>query len=241
MTLYPFFNHTKPCSSDRHHHHSDAAPQDEIMRRLILLITILAFAQMASAEVLWDQSDFDPWGAGFFNSESGAPPMGMTVHSVSDITVPDGYDWFIDSITTYYSGLDMFWSDAIIEGYVHLFPKTGALPTEDPTASAMVPMTGVFVDDHHEVTASGLNLHLTPGDYWIGITPVAPGGIMGPEIHLGSISAMIGDPSPSYDAFGFPAPMWYQPWADMDATILINGDMAVPTEETTFSGIKALY
>ncbi len=214
------------------------------MRRLVLLIAILAIAQLASAEVLWDQSDFDPWGAGFFNSESGGPPMGMTVHCVTDITVPTTHDWFIDSITTYYSALDQVWSEGIIEGYLHLFPKVGPLPidgTDDPGASTVVPMSGYLNGDHHVVTATGLNLHLTPGDYWICITPVAPGGMWGPEIHLGSLSAPIGDASASYDIYGTPMPMWMNFMPGLDAAILIEGESSVATEPTSLSSIKSLY
>lgn len=212
------------------------------MTQALALVAALTLTANAHAEVLWDQSTFDPFGPGFFNSESGEPPLGITMHTVSDVTV-DGGGWTIDSITTYFSSIDPGWGFGIVDGYVHVFPKTGPLPvdgTDDPTMSAVVAMTGTFVTDHIEVSVSGLNITLAPGEYWIGITPIAPSGFFGPEIQLSSI-VLVGDSSPSYDPFGFPTAGWLNFTPDADATIRIEGERSgpVPTHETTWGRLKS--
>ncbi len=213
---------------------------------LTMALGLVVFvAQIASAEVLFEQTGFDPWGAGFFNSESGSPPFGITQHAVNDVTV-DGTGWNIDTITTFYSALDQAWGYGITEGYVHVFAKTGALPidgVDDPTASPLVPMSGVLNVDHWVVTATGLNLNLAPGDYWIMTTPIAPGGIMGPEIHLAS-DTLIGDATASYDPFAFPGPpAWYNLSPGVDAAMVIEGTGSSSTavEAGTWGQVKSLY
>jgi len=195
--------------------------------------------------VLFDQSDFDPWGPGFFNSESGMPPMGITQYAVNDVTV-GATGWTIDSITTYYSALDPAWGTAITQGYLHIFAKSGPLPidgVDDPTTSPLVSMSASLDVDHFVLTASGLNVQLQLGDYWIGITPIAPNGVMGPEIHLASMT-LIGDATASYDPYAFPGPpAWYNLNPGMDAAIHIEGieGGATPVEAASWGRLKALY
>ncbi len=206
---------------------------------LCVVGAVMVAATCACADVLWDQP-YDPgWGMGFFNSESGGPPFGMTWHGANDVTVLDA--WNVESITSYYSALDPSWGTAITQGYLHVFPKTGVLPVEDPTLSPVVPMSGVLVGDHFEVTASGLGLYLAAGDYWLGITPIAPSGPMGPEIQT-SAAVLVGDETVSYDAYGFPMPMWFVFNPGLDAAMLVEGTIASTlVEESTWGGIKAMY
>ena len=205
---------------------------------LAILCVALMMVQVASADVLWDQSDYDVWGMGFFNSESGSPPFGMTWHGANDVTVVDA--WNVDSITSFYSALDPGWGPAITQGYLHVFPKTGALPVEDPTMSPVVPMSGVLVGDHFEVTASGLGLFLSPGEYWLGLTPIAPSGPMGPEIQT-SAAALVGSETVSYDVYGMPV-MWFVFNPGLDAAMVVQGTVAgSPVEETTWGNVKAMF
>ena len=214
---------------------------NSILTKLALLCAVVLLASVASADVLWEQSDFDPWGAGFYNSESGGPPFGMTWHGVNHVTVTEG--WNVDSITTYYSAMDMAWGGAITQGYVHVYMKVGPLPVDgidDPTMSPVVPMAGVFNVDHFDVTASGLGIYLAPGEYWIGTTPIAPSGPFGPEIHLSSMT-LIGDATASYDVYGMPA-AWFNFNPGVDAAILIEGTVAgTPVEEMTWGSVKAMF
>lgn len=206
------------------------------------LVAALLTTTVARADVLLDQSDYDEFGAGYFDSESGEPPFGVTVHGVNDISV-GGDGWTVDSITTYYSFLDPGWGTAITQAYLHVFPKTGPLPIDganDPTMSPLVsassvPGAGIWI-----VSASGLALDLAPGEYWIGITPIAPSGPFGPEIHLSS-HTFIGDETASYDPFGFPAPTWFHFNPDLDAAMKIEGTIhgPVPTVESTWGRVKS--
>ena len=210
------------------------------MKTLLSIILIAALASFAGAEVLWDQSDYDAFGMGFFNSESGAPPFGLTQYCVNDVTVNG--TWNITTISIYFGALDQGWGDGITTGLLHVFPKTDVLPADldDPTASLVVPMSGSFVDDAIVVVASDLELSLEPGEYWIGITPVAPSGMWGPEANLPSMT-LIGDASASYDPYGMPEPMWMNFVPGADASILIEGEMAVATESSSLTGIKELF
>ena len=211
---------------------------NSILTKVAVLCAVVLLASVASADVLWDQSDYDIWGMGFFNSESGSPPFGMTWHGANDVTVDAG--WNVESITSYYSAVDPAWGTAITQGYLHVFPKTGPLPIEDPTASPIVPMSGVLVGDHFVVTASGLGLYLGAGDYWLGLTPIAPSGPMGPEIQLSSMT-FLGDETVSYDAYGMPV-MWFVFNPGLDAAMLVEGTFAgTPVEETTWGNVKAMY
>ena len=209
----------------------------------LVALAVFTLATVASADVLWDQSDFDVWAAGFFNSESGEPPFGMTMHTVNDVTVGDG-GWIIESISTYYSALDAEWGLGITEGYLHIFEKTGALPGEldDPTASPVVPMSAVLDGDHWVVTAAGLSVVVDPGEYWILTTPMAPSGAFGPEIHISSMT-FIGDAAATYDVYAFPPPpMWFNMNPGVDASMLIEGTLVpTPANETTWGQVKSLY
>lgn len=213
------------------------------MKKLTCTLGLLAIlAGSAGAVTLWDQSDYDLVGSGFFNTVAGMAPMGMTVHTVNHVTVPEGEMWNVDTITIYFSCVDQSWGSSITQGNLHVFNKSAALPvdgTDDPTASTLVTMSGTFLTDHIEVTASGLGLSLSPGEYWIGITPYGTAGFFGPEIHLPS-QTLYGDASASYDPYGMPV-AWYNMNAGVDAAILIEGNLVVSNEAMAWGDMKSLY
>jgi len=189
------------------------------------MIAILAVGS-ANAEVLLDQSDYDPWVPGFFNSESGSPPFGLTQYAVNDVTV-DEAGWHVHSISLYFGAADPAWGDGIFEGRLHVFDKSGPLPMngfDDPTISPIVPMTATLEGDHFVVTAWELGLDLLPGEYWIGITPNAPSGFFGPEPQLAAMT-LIGDATASLDPFPFPPGplMWFNFNPGVDAAMTIDG------------------
>lgn len=206
----------------------------------VVLVALAYLASSAAAVTLWDQSDADPFGAGFFNSISGAPPMGITVYAVSDVSVDNV--WMVNEIVQYYSAIDQFWGLGIFQGVLTIVPKMGSLPVDDPATGIMIPMSGAvftppgFIDPVTVVKASGLSIMLQPGEYWIGITPDAPAGFFGPEIQL-SVAAPYGDPTASWD-MGMPG------WAatnGADATLIVNGEIAVPNEATSWGKVKSVY
>ena len=204
----------------------------------ITLLSALALAGSAGAqsEVLWDQSDLDPNASGIANSIS--PGFGgFTIYGVADVIVGDA-GWNVDSITQYYSSWNQDWVFAITEGSLHVFPKTGPLPVDDPVASVTVPMTAATNDpDVIEVTASELNLDLAPGEYWIGITPAAPAGLFGANLQFATL-AMTGDPVAVYDTA---LPGWNNLYGAVDGAIRIEGSRPTPVEETSWGQIKHLY
>jgi hypothetical protein len=210
----------------------------------LLTLALLTIAAPSRGAVLWDQSDYNLFGGGFFNSVSGGPPFGVTMFAVSDVTVT-GAPWHVDTISTYYSVLDPSWVEAISQGHLHVFPKSGPLPsdvTDDPAASPLVPMTGTNLDGGVGlVQATGLNLDLAPGEYWIGITPVAPSGPFGPEIQMSS-HTLIGADTATFDLFAFPGPpAWFNFNPGLDQAMRIDGTGPVSVESTSWSRIKATY
>ncbi len=203
--------------------------------RMISIVTgvIGVGAASASADVLWDQSAYDAGAPGFFNTVSGGPPFGQTVYTVNDVTVGDPEGWEVDSITIFVNSLGGGIT-AASSGVLHVFSGSDPLPGvgDDPTASPSVAISVALVDaptDTYSITASGLDLDLAAGDYWIGITPIAPAGPFGSAIHL-SATSLVGDASASYDAFPFPAPpggpAWFNFNPGVDASLLIEGAVA---------------
>lgn len=191
--------------------------------KMVLAVAALGLgASAASGADLWNQAP-DLTQNGFFNSISGAPPFGVTQYVVGDVTVPAG-GWNVDSITMYFGNVETggSWETAVTQGRLYIHPKTGSLPTVSP-GGALIPMSAVSLFDtstsqaYYAVTAGGLSQVLAAGDYWIGITPAAPGGFFGPEIGLSS-SSVVGMTSASFDA-GFPA------WTGLttDAAIRVTG------------------
>lgn len=209
-----------------------------------LAVALMFVSALASAGVLLDQSNLDRVGPGYFNSESGSPPFGSTWFTLNDMTL--GTDATVTDITVYFSATDPAFAQGIFQGYVNIFPKSGTMPGagDDPTVATAVPVTVTTItgsgDPYTEVKASGLGISLTAGDYWIGLTPIAPAGPFGPEIHIASLTK-IGDDSASYDKFGFPAPMWFVFNPGVDASILVNGAAIVPVESSSWGAVKSLY
>ncbi len=208
---------------------------------LFVLALTLVFAVSAGAVTLLDQAAYDFSGPGFFNVVAGAPPMGMTNYSLNDISVGAG-GWVITDVSIYVNALGGFES-GVTSGYLNIFPKTGPLPidgTDDPTAGISVPMTATVISGNdYEVTVTGLSVALAPGEYWIGITPIASAFNSG--IHMPAVSFM-GDATASYDPYGWPMAMWMNMVPGVDAAMLILGEGDVVANETvTLDSVKSMY
>lgn len=194
------------------------------MRHQVLAAAVLlaGCAATASAGILWDQSALNWNGNGFINTISGTPPFGATAYAASDVTVPAG-GWTVNSVSMYFTCFDFNW-DTVggTTGRLYIQPKTGSMPTVLPGGS-LIPMSVEILNDpsvgqaYYKVTASGLSNVLTAGDWWIGITPVAPSGFFGPEIGL-STAPTVGNNTSAYDVST-------SAWVDttVDGAILVQG------------------
>jgi len=201
-----------------------------------LCALFLTAATAAQAITLWDQSaiSLDPNAPSIANWKATGFGGGI-VHSVDDVTV-SGMAWHVTSITEYYSTWNPNWT-SLTQGYLHVWPKTGALPTQNPTVDPIVSMTCVDTGDPNGVfaiTASGLDLTLPPGDYWIGITPIASAGAFGANNQWPALNT-IGAPVASYDT------AWHNYYGNYDGAMKVEGDLPTPTSNTTWGRIKTLY
>ncbi len=220
------------------------------MKKLLFTIAMLTMlTSVAGATVLWDQSNYDVNYGGFWNSESGCAFdwSGATVHQANDIMVWD--EITIESITTYYDMLEMGIEGAT-EAYLWIAPKTGSLPvdgTDDPrNPTILVPVT-VTNDtgtggNAYVLTASGLSIDLAPGEYWVSLTPIFPGGFWGPSYNIRSMDPW-GDDTAFWEICAQIGGLtWGNSWAGNDASMLIEGTIrVVPTEHMSWGDTKALF
>ena len=152
------------------------------MRTLAALLVCVGFVSAASADVLWDQSGVDPAVNALVDQEFGNYPT-YASYMVQDVVADT--DWQIQSVTTYFTMGTGFWSTAINQGRLSVFPKTGSLPDagDDPSASSIVDISMNFGANGWEVVADGLAIDLGAGEYWVGLTPIADFGVYGQEFH----------------------------------------------------------
>lgn len=81
--------------------------------------------------------------------------------------------WTINSVIYYYY-LDTGTPPVSGTALLNIFWETGSLPTsaDNPVSGTTVNITYNAIDSNlYTLTASGLNIILSPGDYWIGLTP----------------------------------------------------------------------
>jgi len=205
---------------------------------ILVLVAVMSLASMASAQiVLWDQTaGYESWSMGFFNQAAGAPPFGAAQYTCNDVVVPAG-GWDINSVAVYYDGFDPSWAGVVTNAVLFIEPKTGSTPTGDPTTGTAVTVAATILGNGFmEVRASGLAVNLAEGEYWLGLTPTAPNTN---NIHVSV--AGVGDDSPTYDAYGFPMPMWMAWSPGLDGAMLIEGQTAVANESVTLDEVKSLY
>ena len=127
---------------------------------------------------------------------------------------------------------------SVTSAVLYIEPKTGATPVGDPGTGTSVTCSAVTLGNGFlEVSASGLGVSLAEGEYWVGLTPATPNAN---NIHV-SVAA-VGNDSPTYDAFGFPVPMWAAWSPGLDGAMLIEGEMgAVAVDASTWGGLKAIF
>jgi hypothetical protein len=137
---------------------------------LILLLSAIS----ANAEVLYESTKINTNG-GVLNATSW-PTLNDGLILVDDITVPTG-GWIIDSVSNYFGTIG---SPTASNAYLIVFPESlGQIyPMDYATEVTVTVDTETFTDsvtgqsrETYKITASGLNLSLQPGDYWIGLSP----------------------------------------------------------------------
>lgn len=140
----------------------------------------------ARADVLWDQSGFDPFYDSVLVDQSFPDSPDFDAYMVNDVLV-GGNGWTVSSVTTYFSHGWGDWPD-VGHARLNIFKKTGALPNadDDPGSGLRVPVTISVISFGYSlsVNASGLDIDLAPGEYWIGLTPDIEYGLYLQEYHL---------------------------------------------------------
>ena len=140
----------------------------------------------APISILWDQSDYDEGATAFVDQVFDDFPD-FDSYLVTDIDT-GGDSWVIDSVVTFFTNGNG-WADAgVTQGRLNVFPKTGDLPdgADDPGAGQVVDIIILDLGGTIAVIASGLKVELAPGEYWVGLTPIANFGAFGQEFHRGA-------------------------------------------------------
>ena len=149
---------------------------------------------------LWDQQP-DPAQPGFIDQAFG-DFLSFSTYTVSDVSFGSGVT--INDITTYYTNLNGIWGGiGAASATLNIFPKGGTLPGagDDPTTGTSVAVNISTGANGVEVHASGLNIALAAGDYWVGLTPELNFGTFGQEFLQGSANIQ-GDASASRNPGG---------------------------------------
>jgi hypothetical protein len=150
------------------------------MKGALALVAVAAFTATATADVLWDQSNYNSGINAFVDQEFDDFPS-YSSYMVMDV-VSTG--WTVQSVSAYFTLGSGNWA-GVTQARLNLFAKTGSLPGagDDPTAGSTVAVSLTNLGDTWEITASGLNIDVPAGDYWIGLSPLTNFGAQGQEFH----------------------------------------------------------
>jgi len=182
-----------------------------------------------SIGVLWDQEP-DPSGIAIVHQDFlDAPPFSVFV--VTDVDFPAAVE--IGTVSVFFSNTQSSWPGNVTMATLNIFTAPGGLG--DPTSGIVVPIDVTDVGGFLEIQASGLNIPLAAGQYFIGLSPMADSQMVGQEFHLPAdsfdgIASMYRNPS---GAFGLPAGTL---WGDVDDLQPGYPDAAMRITSTTFGG-----
>ena len=207
-------------------------------------VLVMSLASTAGAVVLWDQSNWNTLGEGSLNlsSTSCSAISGNTkLHTANDVHFDAPVT--ITTVRIYETPGNV---QTATQAYLWIAPKTGPLPTqcsEDVNNAAnIVNITTALENNTVVVTASGLNISLAAGDYWVSLTPRHSRGTFPYTVHLVTSGPVVGDPTPSIEAcvanctWLFPlAPNMY------DYAIKIEGDFPTPALTDSWGRVKTIY
>ena len=145
---------------------------------VLAMILAASLASSASADMLYESTVINTSG-GVITAMYDPANLPGSYMLMDDISVPAG-GWTIDTVSTFFNPLVSI--PTTTNAYLVVFPKS--LGTPNPMDYATnVPVTRtreLFTDPEngfsrntYRFDASGLNVSLAPGDYWIGLTPIA--------------------------------------------------------------------
>jgi len=199
-------------------------------------LALISLATTAGAEVLWDQSNWHPTqGTIDLSSTSCSQISGNTkVHVANDVHFDSPVH--ITAIRIYETTGTV---EAATQALLWIHPKNSVMPT---TVSDSLELASLLVninsanetigpDTRVRVTASGLDIELPAGDYWVSLTPRHNfGGTPPYSYHLVTTSAVVGDPSAAIVACTSNS-TWTYPLAPSlyDYAIKIEGEVHRPT------------
>ncbi len=148
---------------------------------LLAMGALLSVPAVSSAQIIYDAIPDD--GQGLVNQIFPDFPT-FSAYLVADVTISS--DVTLGVVEQYcFEGpnVTITWEGNVTTGVLNIFPKTGTLPaaSDDPTAGTVVALdfleaTGGGGGDgtgQYFMTACGVNVPLTTGSYWVGITPEA--------------------------------------------------------------------
>ncbi|MDY7108262.1 MAG: MYXO-CTERM sorting domain-containing protein [Planctomycetota bacterium] len=148
------------------------------------LAAVVGLTTAATADVLWDQSNYSTDPNALVDQEFGDFPT-YSSYMVTDVVADT--DWVIQSVSVYFTSNNGNWGQFLSQARLNIFdwvPGTLPLAADDPTAGAVVSVGAVEQGDSTwKITASGLNVNLDAGNYWIGLTPIVNFADGGQEFH----------------------------------------------------------
>jgi hypothetical protein len=214
----------------------------------VAALLALSVAKAASAVVLWDQSNWNTNTEGSVNlsSTSCSQISGNTkAHTACDVHFDNPVH--ITTVRIYETFGNV---QAATKAFLWIAPKTGALPTNPSTdvnnAANLVNITSTTVTNGAvqavQVTATGLSRDLPAGDYWVSLTPQHSLGTFPYSVHLTTSTAAVGDPTPTIVACTANSNWLYNLAPNKpDYAIKIEGDLPVPTVQSSWGRIKSIY
>ena len=206
----------------------------------VMSLLLLSSAAVAGAEVLWDQSDWDtrPTNSqeGSINLSSNACSQisGNTkVHTACDVHFDNPVH--ITTVRVYETFGNV---QTATLAYLWIRAKTGPLPTT-PSDSLELAAIQVSITPVTEtigtsqcvrVSATGLDIELPAGDYWVSLTPRHNIGVFPWTFHLASMGAVVGDQTVAIEACTVNS-NWFVPTNPTlhDYAMKIEGEFHGPT------------
>jgi hypothetical protein len=198
---------------------------------------LLSLASAAGAEVLWDQSSLmaPPYDGTLNESASSCSQVsGNTkAHIASDVHFDNPVH--ITTVRIYETPGNV---QAATQAYLWIHPKNSVLPTTSSDslelASIQVNITAVTVGPNGpaqfvRVSATGLDIELPAGDYWVSLTPRHNLGTLPYTFHIIASGPVIGDPDPSIVACTVNSNWLYALPAHPDYAMMIEGEVHRPT------------